>query len=179
MYCVVVTDARNSSRSVGMRSSAPDGRRTFRSRAAWMFKSKRDHQREVSAFIARPPVNSRRVAFRLASSPRGAGEASHSTGETHHRNGDIRLSDEFANRPANDSLYIGNSRSSRGPPPMPIARTVVFRRLVAEDREAHEGGHGFSAHEARERLHHAAPEPSSSASRQTGHTAGLCSEGFL
>src|SRR3990167_2117366 len=82
-----------------------------------------------ASLIARPPVNSRRVAFRLASSPRGAGEASHSTGETHHRNGDIRLSDEFANRPANDSLYIGNSRSSRGPLDIFIPSADSYRGL--------------------------------------------------
>ena len=56
MYCVVVTDARKSSRSVGIRSSAPDGRRTFRWRAASTFRSHRDHQREVSAFIPHIPI---------------------------------------------------------------------------------------------------------------------------
>jgi len=56
IYCVVVTDARNSRRSVGIRSSAPDGRRTLRWRAAWTFRSKRDHHREVSAFNREPPL---------------------------------------------------------------------------------------------------------------------------
>src|SRR3990167_5438605 len=82
MYCVVVTDARNSSRSVGMRSSAPDGRRTFRSRAAWMFKSKRDHQREVSAFIV-PPQGIRPRLLRTDAGALNAGTRDHM--EPHNR----------------------------------------------------------------------------------------------